>query len=676
MSTFNGIVAEFPDIRIDFFRKHPDAPPPLACFLSHVHSDHLAGLESLRSPFVYCSAATREILLRLERYPCRINYAKGVLEARQQTYKHLARVLKPLPLETPTTIELRPGLHIQATLFDANHCPGAVMFLIEGNGKSILYTGDVRAEPWFVTNLTRNPFLIEYTHALKSVDKIYLDTSFTSDMPFQTKAQGIAELLGKVRLYPKDTVFHFQAWTYGYEDVWLALSKALQSPIHVDDYKLLVYGALRNRLSAGKHVIDQHISAEAASLTGHTCGNTPHPGCLTSDTDVRLHSCERGNMCAVARSPNVVIIQPIITRLPNGQQLAEAGVGGGGEDLEREAELAGLFEDDPTALAELLSACKSLTESEKAGILGLISQAAQARKAPSLSLANSIFGDNLSADLAAALRVLCDQNSESAPWISDSKAVSGNGQLPKVIHFPYSRHSSYPELCELVNIFQPRDVWPCTVNPKQWMIDGISIQSLFGQYCSGTTFEHDLKMASFTPMTVPEDGSQDCTSQVTNCSAEKGSSADDDDLAIKTLTSPLREPNRFPDCGNPRVGDPAHLRQEEEEAGEVTLNQAQPIDAAGSGTTEAPIHGLQPLIPSLAQKRKYVEIDLSEDTDQAEAEDSQRTNVSIVSTLPLDCSAVREGAYRLALANAAGGDFPAISLLSTDGHHTFADEEL
>jgi len=35
---------------------------------------------------------------------------------------------KPLPLETPTMIELEPGENIQVTLFDANHCPGAVMF--------------------------------------------------------------------------------------------------------------------------------------------------------------------------------------------------------------------------------------------------------------------------------------------------------------------------------------------------------------------------------------------------------------------------------------------------------------------------------------------------------------------------------------------------------------------
>jgi len=35
---------------VDFFRPVLGLRPPLACFLSHVHSDHLAGLESLKSP--------------------------------------------------------------------------------------------------------------------------------------------------------------------------------------------------------------------------------------------------------------------------------------------------------------------------------------------------------------------------------------------------------------------------------------------------------------------------------------------------------------------------------------------------------------------------------------------------------------------------------------------------
>ena len=87
--------------------------------------------------------------------------------------------------------------------------------MFEGNGKAVLYTGDIRSEPWFVNALTRSPSLIEYTAGLKTLDTIYLDTSFLDDIEFPTKAEGISELLRKVARYPPNTVFHFQAWTYG-----------------------------------------------------------------------------------------------------------------------------------------------------------------------------------------------------------------------------------------------------------------------------------------------------------------------------------------------------------------------------------------------------------------------------------------------------------------------------
>src|ERR1700753_2558558 len=107
-----------------------------------------------------------------------MNFAKGILETRTQTYKHLKHLLKPIPLETPTVIELSPGQNIRVTLIDANHCIGSVMFLIEGNGKAILYTGDVRAEPWWISSLARNPVILPYTCGINVLDNIYLDTTF------------------------------------------------------------------------------------------------------------------------------------------------------------------------------------------------------------------------------------------------------------------------------------------------------------------------------------------------------------------------------------------------------------------------------------------------------------------------------------------------------------------
>lgn len=73
--------------------------------------------------------------------------------------------------------------------------------------------------------------MIEYAKGgLKTLDCMYLDTSNTSKMEFPTKAEGLQELLQKVSKYPKDTVFHFATWTFGYEEVWMALSKSLNTP--------------------------------------------------------------------------------------------------------------------------------------------------------------------------------------------------------------------------------------------------------------------------------------------------------------------------------------------------------------------------------------------------------------------------------------------------------------
>jgi DNA cross-link repair 1C protein len=304
MSTFDGKVKEFPDIRIDHFRLSGAAAasskPPLAYFLSHVHSDHLQGLETCKSPFIYCSPATKAILLRLEKYSHRINFAKGILETRKQTYRHLKLLLKTIPLATPTVIDLAPGKSIRVTLFDANHCVGAVMFLIEGDGKAILYTGDIRSELWWVNNIVREPVMLAYAlqnggkGSLKQLDCIYLDTTFASkDNPykhFPSKLEGTQELLEKISKYPKDTVFYFDTWTSGYEDVWITLCNFLDCQVHVDEYRYKLYRAL----ATGEGI----KAEEAARLFGYKCGNHTQEGCLT-ERQSRLHSCEQGTGCEV-----------------------------------------------------------------------------------------------------------------------------------------------------------------------------------------------------------------------------------------------------------------------------------------------------------------------------------------------------------------------------------------
>lgn len=82
------------------------------------------------------------------------------------------------------------------------------------------------------------------------------------------------------------------------------------------------------------------LAHEGPVLTGYTCGNSPQDGCLTNDLTVRFHSCIRQIDCPALRNKDKVVwIRPIVTRLQDGTEIAEVGIGGGGEDLTREPEL-------------------------------------------------------------------------------------------------------------------------------------------------------------------------------------------------------------------------------------------------------------------------------------------------------------------------------------------------
>ncbi|KAL4777005.1 hypothetical protein BDW60DRAFT_175287 [Aspergillus nidulans var. acristatus] len=496
MSTFDGVIQEFPFITIDYFRRNPERPPPLACFLSHAHSDHLQGLESFRAPFIYCSSATREILLRIEKYPHRMNFNSGILESRKLHYKHLSKLLRPIPLNTPTEIDLTPKLSIRVTLLDANHCTGAVMFLIEGDGKAILYTGDIRAESWWIDSLIRHPILIPYTLGIKRIDKMYLDTTFahTSHIPhtFPTKAEGIAELLRKLEPYPENTNFYFRAWTFGYEEVWMALAAAFDSKVHVDRYQIGLYRS-----------VSQSGRLEAASLCGFRLGNRVVSGCLSEDERSRIHSCEPGVHCSAASSKNTVYIIPIISRTDKGADIPELGAGGGLGDLYQIHELE---VPDQYSLDQLEQLC-----SEKIHDLQALSKAKEALSATFrsntrvLSLDNYGMKDAHEMPLEEFVNILSRgplieerMLLEDLPKSIDKLDRSGK-PLPRTIRFPYSRHSSYAELCELVKAFKPRDIHPCTVDPLDWDED-VSMESLFGHLCSDNKFVHDLYMREMTAL--------------------------------------------------------------------------------------------------------------------------------------------------------------------------------
>ncbi|OEL15630.1 hypothetical protein BAE44_0023348 [Dichanthelium oligosanthes] len=184
-------------------------------FLTHAHRDHLAGIPatsavSASSP-VYASRLTVLIALRI--FPLLDRAAFVELEAGDP------------PLRVPD-----PDGDFTVTAFDANHCPGAVMFLFEGPFGAVLHTGDCRLTPDCLSSLM--PLLARRT------DLLFLDCTFARcPLQFPTKEDSIRQVIDCIWKHPNAPVVYLVCDMLGQEDVLIEVSKAFGSKIYVDREK-------------------------------------------------------------------------------------------------------------------------------------------------------------------------------------------------------------------------------------------------------------------------------------------------------------------------------------------------------------------------------------------------------------------------------------------------------
>ncbi|PAN33256.1 hypothetical protein PAHAL_6G006200 [Panicum hallii] len=181
-------------------------------FLTHAHRDHLAGIAatsavSASSP-VYASRLTVLIAIRI--FPHLDRAAFVELEAGAP------------PLRVPD-----PDGDFTVTAFDANHCPGAVMFLFEGPFGAVLHTGDCRLTADCLSALM--PFLA------RRVDYLFLDCTFARcPLQFPTKEDSIRQVINCIWKHPNAPVVYLVCDMLGQEDVLIEVSKAFGSRIYVD----------------------------------------------------------------------------------------------------------------------------------------------------------------------------------------------------------------------------------------------------------------------------------------------------------------------------------------------------------------------------------------------------------------------------------------------------------
>lgn len=139
-------------------------------------------------------------------------------------------------MDEPQVLEMdRGGKTITVTLISANHCPGAVMFLFEGQFGRILYTGDFRY---------CGPMLNDYaflTHCTSNIDVLYIDNTFLDPKcSFPSRQDAIIEILGIIRSH-NDANVVIGMRQLGKEELLVELARSLKENIGVDEsrYKVL-----------------------------------------------------------------------------------------------------------------------------------------------------------------------------------------------------------------------------------------------------------------------------------------------------------------------------------------------------------------------------------------------------------------------------------------------------
>ena len=167
-------------IAVDFWSIRR-CPHSRVFFLSHMHTDHTAGLTSSWNTYrIYCSDVTRKLAI-----------AKLGLRS---------ELVVGLPLDEPVTINLdEVGEEMMTvTLIDANHCPGSVMFVFEGYFGKILYTGDFRFCERFLTHSATKG---------KKFDILYLDNTYCDPKcAFPSRSSVTMTVMEIIRNHPQHKV--------------------------------------------------------------------------------------------------------------------------------------------------------------------------------------------------------------------------------------------------------------------------------------------------------------------------------------------------------------------------------------------------------------------------------------------------------------------------------------
>jgi len=297
MSCFTGNFTSLPGVRCDRFDSIKSEGRVVAAdqfFLSHCHTDHMVGIDTLA------------MFLRKKANGTKINHKLYCSEISKnfvlEKYRIPVRTIHVLNNNEPHTLHSYDGDEIyflQVTAVPANHCPGSVMFLFERLeglrhstkvARRILYTGDFRFDH------TSGNFVTPELASLHDgqgkplpLDELYLDTTFCSPLykTFPTREEAQEEIwrlckkwVTKNGMY-KDTrskhvVLFVLPAKYGYEGILNNIYQKSRNcwRVHVNPSKFSEY-LCSSELSSCTADMPHKAEWLHACQTGKRSGNQP-----------------------------------------------------------------------------------------------------------------------------------------------------------------------------------------------------------------------------------------------------------------------------------------------------------------------------------------------------------------------------------------------------------------
>ncbi|GJN16980.1 hypothetical protein PR202_gb04015 [Eleusine coracana subsp. coracana] len=196
------------------------------CFLTHAHRDHLvgAGASADGGGAVYATRLTLSLALR--HFP--------QLERWEFVEMEIGK----------TVVVDNPSGAFSVTAYDANHCPGAVMFLFEGAFGSILHTGDCRLTPDCVQNLPLKYIAKKGKENVCRLDFVFLDCTFSKCfLKLPSKESAIQQVIACIWKHPHAPFVYLACDLLGHEDILIEVSRTFGSKIYVD-WKLDCFKAI------------------------------------------------------------------------------------------------------------------------------------------------------------------------------------------------------------------------------------------------------------------------------------------------------------------------------------------------------------------------------------------------------------------------------------------------